>query len=158
MTRLLLLLLLAATLTATAAAQNADAIRVPRTPAIVKYGKWGMLGIAVGFGLKADAAHHDADVAFRRLDGYCRADNRRCDRGANGAYLDPVSEGYYQTSLRRDRQARGWLLGGEGLVLGAAGLFIWELTRPKQPPRNIPFSPELTVGPQETKVGFNLSF
>jgi hypothetical protein len=159
MSRRLLLTLLCLTLgAAPLAAQWADSAWTRGTPFAVKYGKWAALAGAVGMGLKASAAHHDADRAFNRLRGYCDADPTRCDQRTGGAYTDPVAERYYQTALRHDRHARGWLLGGEGAVLVSAGLFVWELTRPKQPPKNIPFEPTVTHDGKRTNVGVSLAF
>ena len=142
-----------------AAQQLADTLFVPRSsPVLVKYGKWAALAAAVGMGLKASSAHHDADRAFARLDAYCGDDPSRCDQAPGGHYLDPVSERYYQAALSGDRRARGWLLGGEVTLLGAAGLFVWELTRPKSPPRNIPFEPNFRVLGPRTELGVTLHF
>lgn len=142
-----------------AAQQPADSLLVTRSsPVLVKYGKWAVLAAAVGMGLKAASAHHDADRAFARLEGYCAVDRTRCDQGPGDRYLDPVSEGYYQAALSGDRRARGWLLGGEVSLLGAAGLFVWELTRPRTPPRNIPFEPSFRVIGPRTEMGLTLHF
>jgi hypothetical protein len=151
--------LLCLTLTAAPlAAQRADTSWTRPTPMLVKYGKWATLALAVGMGLKASAAHHDADRAFNLLSDYCLTDPTRCNQGSGGGYIDPVAEGYYQASVRRDRHARGWLLGGEGALLATAGLFVWELTRPKQPPKNIPFEPTVSVVGPTTRVGVSVAF
>lgn len=139
-------------------AQRPDSAWTRGTPFAVKYGKWAALAAAVGMGLKASAAHHDADRAFNSLRTYCDADPTRCDQLPGGAYVDPVAERYYQTTLRRDRHARGWLFGGQGAVLASAGLFVWELTRPKQPPKNIPFAPTVSVVGASTRVGVSVAF
>lgn len=141
-----------------AAQQPAESLFVRRSPALVKYGKWVALAAAVGMGLKAAAAHSDAEDAFDRLERYCDVDELRCTQRPNGSYVDPVAEGYFQTSLSRDRHARGWLLGGEAALVGAAGLFVWELTRPKNPPRNIPFEPSIRVLGARTQFGVSVAF
>ncbi len=140
------------------AAQQADTAWVRGTPFAVKYGKWVTLAAAVGMGIKAADAHRDADRAFKSLGDYCDPDHTRCDTGPSGHYLDPVAERYYQTSVRRDRHARGWLLGGEGALLATAGLFVWDLTRPKQPPKNIPFAPTVSVVGSTTRLGLRVAF
>ncbi|MEO8139783.1 MAG: hypothetical protein ABI742_09060 [Gemmatimonadota bacterium] len=151
--------LLCLTLAATPlAAQQPDTSWKRQTPMVVKYGKWATLALAVGMGLKASAAHHDADRAFNLLSSYCLTDPTRCNQGPGGRYIDPVAEGYYQASVRSDRHARGWLLGGEGALLATAGLFVWELTRPKQPPKNIPFEPTVTVVGAVTQFGVRVAF
>ena len=151
--------LLCLTLTAAPlAAQRPDTSWTRRTPMVVKYGKWATLALAVGMGLKASAAHHDADRAFNQLSSYCLTDPTRCNQGSGGGYIDQVAEGYYQTSVHRDRHARGWLLGGEGALLATAGLFVWELTLPKQPPKNIPFEPTVSVVGPTTRIGLRVTF
>ncbi len=140
------------------AAQDSIAPMVRSIPAVVRYGKWALLAAAVGMGLKASSAHHDADQAFESLEGYCFDDQTRCDQQANGQYIDPISEGYYQTSLSADRRARGWLVGGEVTLLATAGLFVWEFTRPKSPPKNIPFEPTVQVIGPRTHLGLRIPF
>jgi hypothetical protein len=142
---------------ASLAAQRSDSLLV-RTPVVVKYGKWVTLAGAVGMGILSAQAHNSADRAFDQLRRYCFVDTARCDQTGNGSYLDPVAEGYYQSSLRHDRHARRWLVGGEVTLMATAGLFVWELTRPKRPPRNIPFEPTLAVTPEQTLLGIRATF
>lgn len=141
-----------------AAQQATDSLVRRPSPALVKYGKWAVVAAAIGMGLKASSAHHDADRAFNRLNNYCFSQPAGCPQSPGGKYLDPVAERYYQQSLAGDRRARSWLLGGEGALLGAAGLFVWELTRPKTLPRNIPFNPELRWSPGETQLRGSVRF
>ena len=131
---LLLPLLLAATPTV-AAAQG--------SPALVKYGKWAVLAASVGFNLLAADAHDDANRVFDQVKARCATpNNARCEVDGAGTYFDPVTEGLFQESLRLDRRAKRWLIGGEAALLGATALFIWELTRSKEsPPDNEPFAP-----------------
>jgi hypothetical protein len=142
------------------AAQASDSLFQARrgSPFVVKYGKWLVLAGAVGMGLKASSAHHDADRAFDRLEDYCFEDQDRCDQRPDGSYLDPVAERHYQRAITRDRHARGWLLGGEVALLGAAGMFVWELTRPKGGPDNIPFEPQMRWDGRRTRLGLNIPF
>jgi hypothetical protein len=109
----------------------------------VKYGKWVLLAGSLGMNYLAVKAHNRADDSFDVLELSCTADHARCALGPNGAYADPVTEALYQTSLQYDHQARWWLVGGETALAGATVLFIWELTRPKGRPDNIPFEPEV---------------
>jgi hypothetical protein len=139
-------------------AQRSDSVMVRSSPVLIKYGKWLTLATAVGMGVKAAGAHDDADRAFARLRQYCDGNAARCTQLSSGSYADPVAEGYYQSSLRHDRRARRWLLGGEITLMGAAGLFVWELTRPKHPSRNIPFEPTITVTPETTQFGLRAAF
>ena len=138
--------------------QQMDSTPVRTSPVVVKYGKWVTLAAAIGMGIQAATAHHAADRAYSNLTSYCYADTSRCTVGRDGAYLDPVAEHYYQTSLHQDTRARRWLVGGEAAMLGTAGLFVWELTRPKQAPRNIPFEPTVEFLPGTTRVGLRASF
>jgi len=151
-------LLLLGTLPGPGLAQVSDTALNRTSPALVKYGKWVGLVAAVGMGIKASDTHHDADRAYSRLQDYCDLDHTRCNQSSNGSYLDPVAERYYQSSLRSDRRARAWLLSGEVTVLATAGLFVWELTRPKRPPRNIPFAPEFRVAPGQARFGLRATF
>ena len=110
---------------------------------LVKYGKWVLVAGSVGMNYLAIRAHNRADDTFDALESRCAQSRGRCDLGPAGNYVDPEIEGLYQTSLRYDRTARGWLIGGEAALAGAAVLFVWELTRPKGRPDNIPFEPEV---------------
>jgi len=103
-------------------------------------------------------AHNRAEDAFDQVESSCQTATARCALGPDGSYLDPEIEGFYQNSLRYDRIARGWLIGGETALAGAAVLFVWELTRPKGRPENIPFEPELRVLRGSTGIGVRLGF
>ena len=109
----------------------------------VKYGKWVVLAGSLGMNYLAVRAHNRAEDTFDVLESRCSVAQERCALGPGGAYADPEIEGLYQTSLRHDRRARLWLIGGETALAGAAVLFVWELTRPKGRPDNIPFEPEV---------------
>jgi hypothetical protein len=125
---------------------------------VVKYGKWLLVAGSIGMNYLAVQSHNRADDAFNALEARCLANHDRCALGAQGQYTDPEIEGLYQTTLRQDRVARGWLIGGETALAGAAALFIWELTRPKGRPRNIPFEPEVRSMRAGTGVGFRMAF
>jgi hypothetical protein len=125
---------------------------------LVKYGKWLLVAGSVGMNYLAIRSHNRAEDAFDTLEAACFQDRFRCALGPEGSYLDPTIEGLYQTSLRYDRIARGWLIGGETALAGAAVLFIWELTRPKGRPDNIPFEPEVRSLHQATGLGLRLEF
>jgi hypothetical protein len=109
----------------------------------VKYGKWVLLAGSIGLNYLAVRAHNSADDAFDALEAQCALVQERCATGPDGSYNDPAIEDLYQTSLRYDRRARLWLIGGETALIGSAALFIWELARPKNRPDNIPFEPEV---------------
>lgn len=125
----------------------------------VKYGKWVLLAGAIGMNYLAVRAHDRAENVFDALEAQCNGAHERCDLGPNGGYADPVIEDLYQSSLRYDRRARLWLIGGETALVGTAALFIWELTRPKSRPDNIPFEPEVrSLRAGGTGLGLRLAF
>ena len=126
---------------------------------IVKYGKWALLASAIGMNYLAVRAHDRADNVFDVIEAECLTDQQRCALGPGGGYADPALEELYQTSLRYDRRARLWLIGGESALVGSAAMFIWELARPKHRPDNIPFEPEMRVMPAgRTGLGLRVAF
>jgi hypothetical protein len=125
---------------------------------LVKYGKWLLVAGSAGMNYLALRAHNRADDAFDQLESNCLTTTARCVLGADGAYRDPEIEGLYQNSLRYDRIARGWLIGGETALAGAAVLFVWDLTRPKGRPDNIPFEPEVRSLRGSTGLGVRVGF
>jgi hypothetical protein len=125
---------------------------------LVKYGKWVLVAGSLGMNYLAIQSHERAEDAFDTLEAACLQQRSRCDLGPQGSYSDPVIEDLYQNSLRHDRIARGWLIGGETALAGAAALFIWELTRPKGRPDNIPFEPEVRSLHQATGLGLRIAF
>ena len=154
----LILALLIAVSGPLSAQQAPDSLFRHSSPFLIKYGKWVMVAASAGMGLQAASNHRAADRDFAQLDRYCSSLPAGCPQRPSGKYFDPVAEGYYQSSLSHDRRARTWLLGGEATLLGAAGLFVWELTRPKSLPRNIPFEPELSWTWRETRAGLKVAF
>jgi hypothetical protein len=125
---------------------------------VVKYGKWLLVAGSIGMNYLAVRSHNRAEDAFNALEAQCLANHARCALGSQGQYVDAEIEGLYQSSLRQDRIARGWLIGGETALAGAAALFIWELTRPKGRPGNIPFEPEVRNVRGGTGVGLRMAF
>jgi hypothetical protein len=125
---------------------------------LVKYGKWVLAAGSIGMNYLAVRAHNRAEDAYDALESRCLAETFRCDLTQDGVYVDPEIEGFYQSSLRYDRIARGWLIGGESALAGAAVLFIWELTRPKARPDNIPFEPEVRATRQGMGLGVRIGF
>jgi hypothetical protein len=124
---------------------------------LVKYGKWVVVAGSIGMNYLALRSHNRADDAFNALRSLC-LDRTRCNLGPDGSYLDPEIENLYQISLHYDRIARGWLIGGEAALAGAAALFVWELTRPKGRPGNIPFEPEVRSMRWGTGLGLRVPF
>ena len=125
---------------------------------LVKYGKWVLVAGSAAMNYLALEAHNDAEDSFDELESRCFDEPSRCDLGPTGTYTDSEIEGFYQTSLHYDRVARGWLIGGQTALAGAAALFIWELTLPKGPPDNIPFEPEVRSLYRATGLGVRVKF
>ena len=125
---------------------------------LVKYGKWALAAGALGMNLLAARAHNRANDNFDALEQRCFADSRACDLDGSGSYSDATSELLYQQSLRYDRHARGWLFGGETALVGAAAMFVWELTRRTDRPGIIPFKPEVRKLRDATGVGVRVGF
>ena len=113
------------------------------SPDLVKYGKWGLLATSVAMNILAGRAHDQAEKAFAVITETCAIDRFLCLTFTDGRYVDFILEEQYQKALDHDREARRWLIGGETALVGSAALFIWELTRPKHRPDNIPFEPEV---------------
>jgi hypothetical protein len=125
---------------------------------VVKYGKWLVVAGSIGMNYLALQAHNRAEDSFDALESQCNANHALCTVGSDGHYTAPQSEALYQASLQYDREARGWLIGGETALAGAAALFIWELTGPKGRPDNIPFEPEVRYLRGATGLGLRLAF
>lgn len=145
-------LLLALALALTGAGAQAQ-----RSPAPVKYGKWAVLAGSIGLNVLAADAHRDANRVFDEIERRCELDQSLCDV-QGGSYVDPESEALYQHTLRLDRRSRTFLVGGEAAFLGAAALFIWEFARPKSPPGNVPFEPEVSVRSGVTRLGLRVAW
>ena len=123
-------LIIATAVAAALAAGAAPAVaqQASPSPPLVKWGKWALLGGAVTMNLLAAEAHDDANDVFELIEARCATDATRCYEAADGA------------------------------LLGAAALFIWEFTRPKALPENIPFEPEIEVGARETRLSLRVAF
>lgn len=125
---------------------------------LVKYGKWVLAAGAIGMNYMAARAHDRADDRFDALEARCLDNHALCRLDSEGSYTDPTSETLFQESRRYDRQARRWLFGGETALLGAAAMFVWELTRRTQKPDNIPFEPEVRELNRATGVGVKVNW
>ncbi len=128
------------------------------TGPLVRYGKWVLAAGAIGMNLLAAQAHDRADESFGRIEEACDLNRARCDLGPDGGYADAQIESLYQSSLHYDRSARRWLIAGETALLGAATLFVWEMTRKTHKPDNIPFEPEIRSLNQATGVGVRVAW
>ena len=136
----------------------AQEVARPASPPLIKYGKWATLAAAIAMNVLAARAHERADDAFAVIDEACFSDETRCATLPNGQYADPLLEQKYQESLDHDRSARRWLIGGETALVGTAVMFIWELTRARARPGNIPFEPEVGERNGRTEIGLRFSF
>jgi hypothetical protein len=128
------------------------------SPLPIRYGKWVLLAGAVGLNIAAADAHRDAERVFDEIEERCAIDQALCDLTDDGGYADLQTEQLYQQTLRLDRRSRTFLFGGEAALLGAAALFIWEFARPKSPPGNIPFEPEVSVRAGTTRIGLRAAW
>lgn len=125
----------------------------------VKYGKWALVAGSALMNYFAARSHNRAEEAFNELEIRCAPEGHAaCAQDGRGRYLDPVSETLYQTSVAQDRSVRRWLIGGESALLGAAALFVYELTRPKGRAPNIPFEPEVSRYRGSTRIGVGVRF
>ena len=109
----------------------------------MKYGKWVLVAGSLGMNYLAVRAHNraeDTDVLWNR--GVAPTTS-----GVPSAPPAPMRILRSRASIRpRSGTTAGpglWLIGGETALAGAAVLFVWELTRPKGRPDNIPFEPEV---------------
>ena len=151
MTRVLLVLLLLLGLARPIAAQG--------TSPWIKYGKWGLLVVTVGFNLASSEANERANQSFDTLTGRCLSDPRLCTVDDSGIYNDPASEELYQSTLRLDTSSRRFLIAGQVALLGAAAMFIYEFTRPPgTPDDNIPFAPLVQDMGDAVGVGIEVNF
>jgi hypothetical protein len=145
-------LVLALLLTAAPAAQAQG------TSPLIRYGKWVLAAGAVGMNYLADRAHDRADNQFDILRSRCFDNRDLCALDGSGRYSDAGTEELYQASLRYDGHARRWLFAGETALVGAAAMFVYELTRHAPKPDNIPFEPEVRSLRQATGVGVRIGF
>ena len=136
----------------------APAARAQGTSPLIRYGKWVLAAGAVGMNYLADRAHDRADNQFDILRSRCFDNRDLCALDGSGRYSDAGTEELYQASLRYDGHARRWLFAGETALVGAAAMFVYELTRHAPKPDNIPFEPEVRSLRQATGVGVRIGF
>ena len=124
-----------------AALGSADAQGTPPTPRrgppVVKFAKWGMLGVAAGLGLYALQHSTNAEDAYAELRTICLATPARCDHRGR-AYEDAVAEGLYRRAVSEDRRAQLGIFGGQATLFASVGLFIYDL-RDGPEPTTIPY-------------------
>lgn len=153
----IVLILLLAPLPSMAVAQTATTVARPWFAKASHYGKWVALAAAGGMLAQGALRHRDADREFEVVVDRCRATPALCSKAPTGEYQSAEMEALYQRTVRLDHRARGWLLAGEGLLLGAGAMFLVDLIYRDDAPRNIPFTP-FTVFAQPGKLGFSIEF
>lgn len=117
-----------------------DAQQAPtprRGPPVVKFAKWGLLGLAGGLGLYALRHSTRAEEAYDELRSICLAAPDRCDH-PGGRYEDAAAEALYRRALSEDRRAQLGIFGGQATLFGSVGLFIYDL-RDDREPTTIPY-------------------
>lgn len=117
-----------------------DAQQAPtprRGPPVVKFAKWGLLGLAGGLGLYALRHSTRAEEAYDELRSICLAAPDRCDH-RGGRYEDAAAEALYRRALSEDRRAQLGIFGGQATLFGSVGLFIYDL-RDDREPTTIPY-------------------
>lgn len=129
-----------------------------RSPALVRYGKWLLLAASGAMNIMAAREHGEAERQFDIIRETCFEEESRCVVNTAGAYQDQALEAAYQASLSHDSRARLWLIGGEAALAGAAVMFVWEFTRPRDGPDNIPFEPEVEYRDGVTDIGVKFRF
>jgi hypothetical protein len=129
------------------------------TSPLIKYGKWGLLVVTVGFNLASSEANERANQSYDVLSARCFRDPQLCTVDDSGSYNDPISEELYQRTVRLDTSSRRFLIAGQAALLGAAAMFIYEFTRPPgTPDDNIPFAPLVQDMGDGVGVGVEVHF
>lgn len=142
---------------ALSAALGTGSLGAQSSPAPIKYGKWALLAGSIALNVAAADAHRDANRTFDVLEARCTTDPALCNI-AGGSYTSPETEALYQETLSLDRRSRRFLFAGESALLGAAVLFVWEFSRPRGRPENIPFEPEVSFRPGATHLGLRVAW
>jgi hypothetical protein len=163
MTRIGLLPALAVMLAAPLAAQQVNPAATGHGSfgrGLVHYGKWVTAGLAatlIGLGARE---HATSDGTFTQLIDRCHTDPTNCALDRSGAYVNPISEYLYQTSLHYDQRARNRLFLGQAGVLLAAGLFLADRGAHANGPDNIPYHGLMVVEPMAhgARVGVRVRF
>lgn len=140
--------LLAVGALAAARAGPALAQEQPRTPdaspwfvSAAKWVRWPTLAAAVGFTVVAITRKADADEYYDQLEMFCGDQPDECTIGTGGGYVNAQAEALYQETLRLDRQARAWMIGGQSFLFVSGALFLIDLVAGSDRPENIPYTP-----------------
>ena len=119
------------------AAQQATAPTPRHGRPVIRFAKWGLLGAAGGLGLYALRHSTRAEAAYDDLRRICLAAPARCDHRGR-AYGDQTAEALYDRALSEDRKAQMGIFGGQTMLFGSVGLFIYDL-RDGEEPTTIPY-------------------
>lgn len=119
------------------AAQQTTPPTPRRGPPVVKFAKWGLLGVAGGLGLYALRHSTRAEQAYEELRAICLATPVRCEH-TGGQYADAPAESLYRQAVVEDRRAQLGIFGGQATLFGSVGLFIYDL-RDDRVPTTIPY-------------------
>ena len=122
---------------------------------VVHYGKWLLAAGAVGFTILGEQEHRRSQRFWNQLLRLCQTDNQSCALGNDGRYLNFGAEVLYEESVYYDHRARNRLLVGQVSLLGAAAMFIADVSRKADKPGNIPFH-GMTVVPVGDGVGVGM--
>jgi len=122
---------------------------------VVHYGKWLLAAGAVGFTILGEHEHRRSQRFWTQLLRICQAENQSCAVDDSGRYLDYQAELLYQESVYYDHRARRRLVAGQLSLLGAAAMFIADLSHKGEKPDNIPFR-GMTVMPVRDGVGIGM--
>lgn len=156
----ILVLVIAGMLPASSAAAQATDMAQKDRPwyvSVSKWGKWGALAGATALTAVAFLRNRDANQVFDGLLDLCEAASSACLTGANGRYVHQDAEALYQETLRLDRAARGWMIGGQVSLAAAGAMFLVDLVWGGDDPENIPFAP-LDVVAEPGRLGFQVRF
>ena len=122
---------------------------------VVHYGKWLLAASAVGFTILGEREHRRSQRFWHQLLRMCQTDNQSCALGDDGRYLNYGAEVLYEESVYYDHRARNRLLVGQVSLLGAAAMFIADVSRKADKPGNIPYH-GMVVTPVRDGVGLGI--
>ena len=122
---------------------------------VIHYGKWLLAASAVGFTILGEQEHRRSQRFWNQLLRMCQTDNQSCALGDDGRYRNYQAEVLYEESVYYDHRARKRLIVGQVSLLGAAAMFIADVSRKADKPGNIPFH-GMTVAPVGDGVGVGM--
>jgi hypothetical protein len=127
--------------------------------ATVHYGKWALAAGAIGFTILGQREHNRSQRLWTQLLDICRKNNQDCALDDSGRYVNDQAELLYEESIYYDHRARHRLVAGQLSLLGAAALFIADLSSRGEKPNNIPLH-GLAVAPSRdgVRVGMRIAF